>query len=74
MIRDDSSYARLWASLGAGERPAVDFSRDIVIAAASGQRATGGNAIAVERVTRTRRAPNPVSKLAGWWRGAMVAG
>ena len=53
VIRDDSSYARFWASLGAGQRPAVDFSRDIVIAAASGQRATGGNAIAVERVTRT---------------------
>ena len=53
MIRDDSSYARFWASLGAGQRPAVDFSRDIVIAAATGQRATGGHAIAVERVTRT---------------------
>ena len=52
IIRDDSSYARFWASLGAGDRPAVDFSRDIVIAAAAGQRATGGNAIAVERVTR----------------------
>ena len=53
IIRDDSSYARFWASLGAGARPAVDFSRDIVIAVAAGQRATGGNAIAVERVTRT---------------------
>ncbi len=38
----------------AAERgPAVDFSRDIVIVAAAGQRATGGNAIAVERVNRT---------------------
>ena len=53
IIRDDSSYARFWASLGAGDRPSVDFSRDIVIAVAAGQRATGGNAIAVERVTRT---------------------
>ena len=53
VIRDDSAYARFWASLGAGNRPSVDFSRDIVIAAASGQRAMGGNAIAVERVTRT---------------------
>lgn len=53
VIRDDSAYARFWASLGAGDRPLVDFSRDIVIAAAAGQRATGGNAIAVERVTRT---------------------
>jgi hypothetical protein len=31
----------------------VDFRRDIVIAAAAGQRTTGGNAIAIERVTRT---------------------
>jgi hypothetical protein len=53
VIRDDSSYASFWTSLGAGARPAVDFSRDIVIVAAAGQRATGGNAIAVERVSRT---------------------
>ena len=53
IIRDDSSYARFWASLGAGDRPAVDFSRDIVIGVAAGQRSTGGHAIAVERVTRT---------------------
>jgi hypothetical protein len=53
VIRDDSAYANFWTSLGAGARPAVDFSRDIVIVAAAGQRATGGNAIAVERVTRT---------------------
>jgi hypothetical protein len=53
VIRDDSSYASVWTSLGAGARPAVDFSRDIVIVAAAGQRATGGNAIAVERVSRT---------------------
>ena len=53
VIRDDSSYARFWASLGAGERPAVDFSRDLVIAVAAGQQATGGHGIVVERVTRT---------------------
>ena len=53
MIRDDSSYARFWASLGAGDRPAVDFSRDIVIAAAAGQQPTGGTAITVQRVNRT---------------------
>jgi hypothetical protein len=53
VIRDDSSYASFWTSLGAGARPAVDFSRDIVIVAAAGQRATGGDAIAVERVSRT---------------------
>src|SRR5882724_7251914 len=49
VIRDDSSYARFWSSLGAGERPSVDFTRDVVIAVAAGQQATGGHSIAVER-------------------------
>ncbi len=53
VIRDDSSYARFWAGLGAGDRPLVDFTRDVVIAAAAGQRMTGGHSIAVDRVTRT---------------------
>src|SRR6185437_351142 len=53
IIREDSSYARLWSELGAGARPSVDFTRDIVIAAAAGQRSTGGYSIAVERVTRS---------------------
>jgi hypothetical protein len=52
VIRDDSSYARFWASLGAGERPSVDFTKDVVIAVADGQQTTGGHSIAVERVTR----------------------
>ena len=46
VIRDDGAYARFWAGLGAGERPSVDFSRDVVIAVAAGQRPTGGHAIA----------------------------
>ena len=50
VIRDDSTYARFWESLGAGQRPVVDFSRDVVIAVAAGQRPSGGHAIAVERV------------------------
>jgi hypothetical protein len=52
VIRDDGAYARFWAGLGAGERPSVDFSRDVVIAVAAGQRTTGGHTIAVERVVR----------------------
>ncbi len=52
VIRDDGAYARFWASLGAGERPSVDFNRDVVIAVAAGQRSTGGHAIAVNRVIR----------------------
>ncbi len=53
VIRDDSSYARFWNGLGAGERPSVDFSRDVVIAVAAGQRQTGGHSIAVGRVVRS---------------------
>jgi protease stability complex PrcB-like protein len=52
VIRDDSSFAQFWQALGAGQRPVVDFSRDVVIAVAAGQRQTGGYAIAVERVAR----------------------
>ena len=53
VIRDDSSYARFWAGLGAGERPAVDFTKDVVVAVAAGQRQTGGHSIAVSRVVRS---------------------
>jgi protease stability complex PrcB-like protein len=53
VIRNDTTYARLWASLGdAGSRPSVDFTRDIVIAAAAGQQTTGGHSISIARVTR----------------------
>ena len=52
VIRDDSAYTRFWAGLGAGQRPSVDFSRDVVIAVAAGQRPTGGHGIAVTRVVR----------------------
>lgn len=55
VIRDDSSYARFWARLGpgAGDRPSVDFSRDVVIAVAAGERQTGGYSITVDRVVRS---------------------
>ena len=54
VIRDDASYERFWSSLGfGGERPVVDFSRDVVIAVAGGQRSTGGYSIAVDRVVRS---------------------
>ena len=55
VIRDDSTFAQFWQALGAGQRPVVDFSRDVVIAVAAGQRPTGGHAIAVERVARAGR-------------------
>jgi PrcB C-terminal len=56
VLRNDSTYARFWEALGVGQRPAVDFSRDVVIAVAAGQRPTGGHAIAVERVARVGKA------------------
>jgi PrcB C-terminal len=52
VIRDDSTFAQFWQALAAGQRPAVDFSRDVVIAVAAGQRPTGGHSIAVEQVAR----------------------
>ena len=56
VIRDDSTFAQFWQALGAGQRPVVDFSRDVVIAVAAGQRQTGGYAIAVDRVARAGKA------------------
>ncbi|MDQ3223958.1 MAG: protease complex subunit PrcB family protein, partial [Gemmatimonadota bacterium] len=53
VIKDANSWAQFWSELGVGERPAVDFTRDVVVAAAAGQRPTGGHEIAIDRVTRT---------------------
>jgi hypothetical protein len=54
VIGDDSSYARFWSTLAVGgERPPVDFTRDVVVAVAGGQRSTGGYSIAVDQVTRS---------------------
>jgi hypothetical protein len=51
VIRDANAWADFWSELGVGDRPAVDFSKDVVVAVAAGQRPTGGHEIAVERVT-----------------------
>jgi protease stability complex PrcB-like protein len=53
VIRDANTWAEFWSELGVGERPAVDFSRNLVIAVASGQRSSGGHEIAISRVTQT---------------------
>lgn len=50
VIRDVNAWADFWSELGVGERPTVDFSQDVVVAVAAGQRPTGGYEIAVERV------------------------
>ncbi|HEX2219621.1 MAG TPA: protease complex subunit PrcB family protein [Gemmatimonadales bacterium] len=53
VIRDPATWAQFWSELGAGVRPEVNFSRDLVIAVASGERSTGGHDIVVQRVTRS---------------------
>lgn len=52
VIRDANAWAAFWSELGVGDRPAVDFSRDIVVAVAAGQQPSGGFEIAVERVSQ----------------------
>jgi hypothetical protein len=53
VIRDPATWAQFWSELGAGVRPNVNFSRDLVIAVASGERSTGGHDIYVQEVTRS---------------------
>jgi hypothetical protein len=52
VIRDANGWAEFWSELGLGDRPEVDFSRDLVVAVAAGQRPTGGHEIAVDRVSQ----------------------
>ncbi len=52
VIRDPATWSQFWSELGAGVRPDVDFSRDLVIAVASGERSTGGHDIQVRSVAR----------------------
>jgi hypothetical protein len=54
IIRDANAWAAFWSELGVGDRPSVDFSRDLVIAVAAGQRPSGGHEIAVTRVTENK--------------------
>ena len=53
VIQEANTWAEFWSELGVGERPAVDFTRDIVIAVAAGERPGGGYEIAVNQVTQT---------------------
>jgi protease stability complex PrcB-like protein len=52
VIQDANTWARFWAELGVGERPAIDFSRNLVVAVAAGQRRSGGYEIVVRRVSQ----------------------
>jgi hypothetical protein len=53
VIRDANALSQFWSELGVGERPNVDFTRDVVVAVAAGQRSSGGFEIAVDRITGT---------------------
>lgn len=53
VIRDANGWAAFWAELGAGARPAVDFTRDLVVAVAAGQQSSGGYEIAVDRISES---------------------
>jgi hypothetical protein len=50
VIRDANAWADFWSELGVGDRPTIDFSHDVVVAVAAGQRPTGGYEIAVHKV------------------------
>ena len=52
VIRDINAWSQFWSELGVGERPNVDFTQDVVVAVAAGQRPTGGFEIAVDRITQ----------------------
>jgi hypothetical protein len=56
VVRDDGRWARLWERIQAGAtppppRPAVDFSRQMLIVVATGNRPTGGFDVAIRRAT-----------------------
>lgn len=50
VIRDANAWDQFWSELGVGDRPDVDFTSDVVVAVAAGQRPTGGYEIAIDRV------------------------
>lgn len=52
VIRDANGWAAFWAELGVGDRPAVDFTQDLVVAVAAGQQSSGGYEIAVDQVAQ----------------------
>jgi len=47
VIRDANAFGQLWSELGVGERPEVDFTKDVVVAVTAGERPGGGYGIAV---------------------------
>lgn len=53
VIRDEQALDRVWSEIAPrGDRPAVDFEQDMVLAVFMGERRTGGYQIRVEEVQR----------------------
>jgi hypothetical protein len=52
VFTDADAWSKFRSRLGGADLPDVDFSKETVIAVASGQQRTGGFSIAVDRVTR----------------------
>jgi hypothetical protein len=52
VIRDANAWAEFWSELGVGDRPEVDFTQNVVVAVAAGQRPSGGYEISVGRVSQ----------------------
>ena len=50
IIRDANAWAEFWSELGIGGRPEVDFTHNVVVAVAAGQRPSGGYEIRIDQV------------------------
>jgi hypothetical protein len=52
VVRDRAAWERTWRQLHGGDAggpaPAVDFTRDMVVVAAAGEKSSGGHAVRVE--------------------------
>ena len=57
MAENDAEYRALWSNLiGAGEPPAVDFTRDTAVVLIASQKPSGGYVISVRGVSRSDNA------------------
>jgi hypothetical protein len=53
VIRDANAWAEFWSEVGGGDRPDVDFTQNVVVAVATGERPSGGHEVAVNGVTES---------------------
>lgn len=54
VIRDSESWKNLWARLKEGEPPAVDFDKNIAVAAFLGMKPTGGYSLQMTKVEKSK--------------------